>query len=238
MARLTDRDLDYLTLLCRFPFMTAPQLQEWVHGTRDASLLSPLYRRLRGLESRGLIVSDRVLQSAPRFLSATREGMQAVGVTGKVVTAKFSQYRHDLAVVDLAHKVRQVRPDFTLVTEREMRSEDTANQYSSAEGPVWATPRRGADVRRRRQFPDLLQVAPTGQRVVHELEMTPKDVRRLRDIMRTYLLDERIGVVRYWAAPAALDRVQSVAGDANGWAKAEEVRRRVVVEPWTEELGR
>src|SRR5690625_2376748 len=88
MARLTDRDLDYLVLLCRFPFMTAVQLQEWVHGRRDPSLLSPLYRRLRGLEERELVVSDRVLQSAPRFLSATREGMRAVGVTGRVVTAK------------------------------------------------------------------------------------------------------------------------------------------------------
>lgn len=232
MTRLTDRDLDYLALVCRFPFITAVQLQQWVHGRRDPSVLSPLYRRLRGLEARGLIVSDRVLQSAPRFLSATREGMQAVGVTGRVVTAKFSQYRHDLAVVDLAHQVHTTRPDFTLVTEREMRSEDTANQHMRAEGPVWATLRPGADVRTRRQFPDLLQVAPTGQRVVHELEMTPKDVRRLRQIMRTYLLDDRVGVVRYWAAPAAMARVEAVAEDSNTWAQAEDVPRRVVVKPW------
>lgn len=234
MARLTDRDLEYLELLCRFPFMTAVQLQEWVHGRRDPALLSPLYRRLRGLEQRELIVSDRVLQSAPRFLSATREGMRAVGVTGRVVTAKFSQYRHDLAVVDLAHRVHVTRPDFTLVTEREMRSEDTGNQHTGGAGVVWATNRPGADVRTRRQFPDLLQVAPTGQRVVHELEMTPKDVRRLRQIMRTYLLDDRVGVVRYWAAPAALARVETVAEECNSWARAEDVPRRVKVEPWTD----
>src|SRR5690625_155421 len=232
MARLTDRDLDYLVLLCRFPFMTAVQLQEWVHGRRDPSLLSPLYRRLRGLEERELVVSDRVLQSAPRFLSATREGMRAVGVTGRVVTAKFSQYRHDLAVVDLAYRVQQIRPEFTLVTEREMRSEDTANQHTGSDDAVWATIRPGADVRTRRQFPDLLQVAANGKRVVHELEMTPKDVRRLRQIMRTYLLDERVGVVRYWAAAAALGRVQAVAEESNAWAHAEEVPRRVKVEPW------
>lgn len=234
MARLTDRDLDYLELLCRFPFMTAVQLQEWVHGSRDTARLSPLYRRLRGLEERGLIESDRVLQSAPRFVSATREGMRAVGVTGRVVTAKFSQYRHDLAVVDLGHKVRTLRPDFTLVTEREMRSEDTANQHQRSDGPVWATTRAGADVRSRRQFPDLLQVAPNGQRVVHELEMTPKDVSRLRQIMRAYLLDERVGAVRYWAAPAALARVESVAESVNTWARAEDVSRRVKVEPWSD----
>lgn len=239
MTRLTDRDLDYLALLCRFPFMTAVQLQQWVHGQRDPARLSPLYRRLRGLEARELIVSDRVLQSAPRFVSATREGMRAVGVTGRVVTAKFSQYRHDLAVVDLGHRVRTLRPDFTLVTEREMRSEDTANQHQRADGTVWATVRAGADVRTRRQFPDLLQVAPSGQRVVHELEMTPKDVRRLRQIMRAYLLDERVGAVRYWAAPAALARVESVAEEMNAWARAEDVPRRVKVEPWTdEEAGR
>lgn len=230
--RLTERDLEYVRLLCRFPFMTAVQLQEWVHGKREPKLMSPLYRRLRGLEERELIVSDRVLQSAPRFLSATREGMRAVGVTGKVVTAKFSQYRHDLAVVDLAHRVSVQRPDFTLVTEREMRSEDTANQHAEGAAVVWATPRPGADARRRRQFPDLLQVAPTGQRVVHELEMTPKDVRRLRGIMRTYLLDARVGVVRYWAAEPALARVEEVAAESNAWAKAEDVPRRVVVEPW------
>lgn len=232
MGRLTDRDLDYLRLLCRFPFMTAVQLQQWVHGKREPSLLSPLYRRLRGLEERELVVSDRVLQSAPRFLSATREGMRAVGVTGAVVTAKFSQYRHDLELVDLAHHVQSARPDFTLVTEREMRSEDTANQHVQGTDVVWATLRPGADVRRRRQFPDLIQVAPNGQRVVHELEMTPKDVRRLRQIMRNYLLDDRVGVIRYWAAQPALGRVQQVAEDSNAWAKAEDVRRRVVVEEW------
>ncbi|UYG18310.1 hypothetical protein BRM3_15010 (plasmid) [Brachybacterium huguangmaarense] len=231
MARLTDRDLDYLALLCRFPFMTAIQLQEWVHGRRDPALLSPLYRRLRGLEERELIVSDRVLQSAPGFLSATRAGMRAVGVTGAVVTAKFSQYRHDLAVVDLAYLVHRMRPDFTLVTEREMRSEDTTNQHRALD-PAWATIRPGADSRRRRQFPDLIQEAPTGQRVVHELEMTPKDLRRLRQIMRTYLLDTRVGVIRYWAAPVALERVRAAAEDSNTWARAEDVPRRVVVEPW------
>src|SRR5690625_8030041 len=97
MARLTDRDLDYLVLLCRFPFMSAVQLQEWVHGARDPSLLSPLYRGLRGLEERELGVSDRVLQSAARLLPAIPGGMRAVGVTGRVATATFSQYRHHLA---------------------------------------------------------------------------------------------------------------------------------------------
>lgn len=233
MGRLTDRDLRYLEVTCRFPFVTAVQLQEWVHGKRDKAVMSPLYARLRGLEQRGLIVTDRVLHSAPRFVSATREGMQAVGVTGRVMNAKFSQYRHDLAVVDLAYRVHVKRPEFTLVTEREMRSEDTANQYADRSA-VWATERHAADVRRRRQFPDLLQVAPSGQRVVHELEMTPKDVRRLTGIMRAYLLDERVGSVRYWVAPRAWERVSSVAKDTNAWAAAEGVSRRVAVEPWTD----
>lgn len=232
MSRVTDRDLSYLEVACRFPFVTAVQLQQWVHGKRDKSLLSPLYARLRGLEQRGLVTTDRVLQSAPRFVSVTREGMRAVGVSGRVVTAKFSQYRHDLAVVDLAYQVQARRPEFTLVTEREMRSEDTINQYGARDA-VWATERVSADARRRRQFPDLLQVAPSGQRVVHELEMTPKDVRRLSGIMRAYLVDERVGAVRYWVASAAEARVTAVADDSNAWAAAEGLPRRVAVEPWT-----
>lgn len=232
-TRLTDRDLEYLALVCRFPFVTAPQIQAWVHGKREPALLSPLYRRLRGLEARELVTSDRVLESAPKFISATREGMQAVGVTGKVQTAKHSQFRHDLTLVDLALNVLHKRPEFTLVTEREMRSEDTSNQHHRVDRPEWATVRPAGDPMRRRLFPDLIQVAPSGRRVVHELEMTPKDVRRLSQIMRAYVLDERVAVVRYWTAPAAHARVEDVAGRVNEWAQAEGVGPRVTVEAWT-----
>ena len=151
------------------------------------------------------------------------------------MTAKFSQFRHDLGVVDLALYVRSLRPTFTLVTEREMRTEDTANQYRDSARPVWAVQRLTGDPAKRRLFPDLLQVSPEGVRVVHELELTPKTVARLQDIQRAYLTDERIGSVRYWVGPDARPRVEEVAESVNTWAERERLRHRVAVQPWPRE---
>lgn len=230
MARLTDRDLEYLAGICRWPFITVPQLQEWTDGTRSGATLSGVYKRIRGLESRGFIIRDRVMHSAPAFVSATREGMQAIGVEGKVASARFSQFRHDLDLVDLALRVRRARPDLTLVTEREMRAEDTQNQHRHHD-PVWAVPRIVGDSGRGRLFPDLVQTKG-GRRVIHELELTPKVANRLAAIMRAYVTDERVGSIRYYAGPNAHDRVSTVAADVNEWAATEQYPVRVTVLQW------
>ena len=179
---VTDRDLALVSWLGRFPFLTVELLHRWL-GEIDqgGKSLSIVYSRLNVLAAADLVESAAVLASAGRAVWLTPEGMRAAGVSGHSRAPRVSTFTHDLWVAELATSIRINKPRHELVTEREMRAEDTANQHEPVGGGKsrnYASARTGGTAASR-LFPDLLSIAPSGSRVVHEIERTGKDHRRL-----------------------------------------------------------
>ena len=58
-------------------------------------------------------------------------------------------------------------------------------------------------------FPDVVAVAPDGQKFGLEFEHSVKDKKRLVSLMRAYLASEKVAAVKYYAAPHVMPRLQA-----------------------------
>ena len=230
---LTPRDLELLAWIARFGYVTQDQVQRWIAdingGARSHSVS---YTRLKVLADHGLVETRAVLAGLGRAVWATRDGGLTVGAVGRARPPRVSSFEHDALVVDLALHVQVTRPHHRIVTEREMRAEDTANQLTAeAEQPRWAL-----GVGRQRRFPDLVSIAPSGVRVIHEVERTAKDHRRLVRLMLQRLDRAEVGAVRYYVANGAGAAVERAAAEARRVAQSNGTQTPLSVHPigvWT-----
>ncbi len=230
---ITDRDLAMIEWIARFPCVTIDLLRRWLvelaEGGRAESII---YTRLRFLQRAGLVESDRILASASRAVWCTLEGLRAGGQNTRQVRAippRVGTFEHDLMVAWLALEIAITKPNFQLVTEREMRSFETVNQHhQDRPDPVqFTTP---AETGQRRVYPDLVTVLPSGAHVVHEIERTPKETRRLERLMLAHLSNPAVSSARYYARRGVvLNRLEEAAKNARETATARGIEKALTV---------
>lgn len=216
-----------VSFVARFPFVTTRQASQWfsaVAGGSDA--MRVLNRRVAVLIQAGLLEEGRLLTEHGRVLWATRDGLRAAGVEGAVHAPRIGQARHDKLVADLALELMINKPTHRVVTEREMRRSDTLNQLPSTD-PVWVTVHTSA--KSRRVYPDLLTVAPSGSRVVHEVELAIKGHSRLVSLMLSHLDNDAVGSVRYYASNEARNTLDKAAEEARETAAHRGNRKALTV---------
>lgn len=235
--RLTERDLEWLRFVGRFPFATPPTIQRELARLHGEANMRSVWRRVQAAREMGLVETKRFVADKPAAVWLTREGMNAAGVPGEVSTPRLGQFHHDLHVLDLAQWLVVERPQHTLVTEREMRREDTPNS-AEADEPKWAVHRRTVDGHRSggatRVYPDLVTVRADGKHLIHEVEVSPKEVRRLVRLMLSYLHSDVVAGVRYYCLPAAEERVKRAAEAAKARAAELGLAPHIYVVPWDE----
>ncbi len=225
MAVITPRDLRLVEWVARFPFVTSRQASRWLSAVAGGSdAMRVLNRRTAVMIEAGLLVDGHLLSEHGRVFWVTHDGLRAVGLTGQVHQPRVGQARHDKLVTDLALDLMITKASHQLVTEREMRREDTPNQLRS-NAPVWVTVHTTA--KSRRVYPDLLTVAPSGSRVVHEVELASKAHSRLVSLMLSHLDNDAVGGVRYYAANDARAGVEKAAEVARQ-AAAQRGNRKVL----------
>lgn len=211
---VTDRDLALVSWVGRFPFLTVDLVHRWFQEIQQSGKsLSIVYARLDVLAQAGLIESAAVLANVGRAVWLTREGLRAAGVSGHSRPPRVSTFTHDLWVAQLATSIAINKPRHQLVTEREMRAEDTANQHEAgalSKARSYASGRIGGTAATR-LFPDLLSIAPSNSRVVHEIERTGKDHRRLVQIMLAHLANTENSQIRYYSPNDIFRRLETAA---------------------------
>lgn len=228
---VTGRDLAWLGWLGRWRFATAAQLARHFEGVGESAPVRVVERRLRGCRDLGLVESARVLHAASSVHWLTRDGLRLVGLNGGSHPPRVAQFRHDLGMVDLAHWWGRDRPGWGLVTEREIRRDETPNPYSDAP-PRWSLQPPGAVSTYRRLYPDLVTISPQGKAFGLELELSRKDHARLVRLMSTYALNEAYAGAAYFADATVLPRVQAAAEAANQRSAEAGRGRRITVRPW------
>lgn len=235
--RLTGRDREWLTFVGRWPFVTAPNIQRELIRLHGQANERSVWRRIQAAREMALVETRRFVADKPAAVWLTREGMSVVGLSGDVTTPRLGQFHHDLHVLELAQWLVVERPQHLLVTEREMRRDDTPNNTENIE-PQWAVHRRTADGRlsggATRVYPDLVTVRGDGRHLIHEVEVSPKDIRRLVRLMMSYLHSDVVAGVRYYCLPLALDRVQRAAELANARAAEQGIEKRISVVAFNE----
>lgn len=234
---VTQRDLAMVAWLGRFPFLTVDLLHRWVRDIRhEGRSVSIVYARLKVLDEAGLIDTAAVLAGAGRAVWLTAEGLKAAGVSGRSIPPRVGTFEHDLWVAQLATSIVITRPTHTLITEREMRSADTANQYAgdAPSGALTYASARIGGGSASRVYPDLITVSPSGARVVHEVERTGKDHRRLVRLMLAHLENDSIAQVRYYAPRAVITRVRTAAETAQQIGLDRGYKKPLNCIPWEE----
>ena len=135
--RLTPRDLDVLRFAARHGMVTPEQL-----ATRFFTAPPLALRRLRALESAGLLVRDRVLVAAPPVVRATPAGTRLAGCDLAPASLDLARIAHNLALVDLSEQLLAAHPGSAWTTERELRRD---RMRAARAGGRWERQRRVPD---------------------------------------------------------------------------------------------
>ena len=190
--RLTPRDLGVLRFTVRHGMVTPDQL-----AARFFTSAPPALRRLRGLETAGLLVRERVLVAAPPVVRATPAGTRLAGCDLAPASLDLARIAHNVALVDLSEELLAAHPGSAWTTERELRRD---RMRSARAGGRWE---------RQRRVPDGLLRLAGGTRVAVELDLTPKRSARLDLLAGAYAVDRDVDTV-WWYLPseAAVSRTR------------------------------
>jgi hypothetical protein len=167
------------------------------------------YRRLHELVDFGLLRRHRLLYRDGGLLTATAEGLRCAGLD-RLTPAKISLalVPHMIASAALAAELEPRLVDEQLLSDREHRAAEIAAGEPIASAIIGA-PRGGHEGLHR---PDFALIKRDGGDVVAvEIELTLKNRTRLERILRGYLLNQNVSVVRYYAHREIAQAVQRVA---------------------------
>jgi hypothetical protein len=229
---VSGADVAVLSWLGRWRFATAQLVAREARRVGRAADLPHTYRRLERLRRVGLVAAERVFVDVPRMYWVTRLGMDAAGLAGAVAKPKLSDIRHDLLTHDVAHWLATVRvPAHRLITEREVRRDETPSGRTSVPDAVYSRPLADAG-RTRRAFPDLVSVNAAGDAYAHEIERTPKPHRRMVRLMLSFNSAPIYRNAIYYAHGDVLVAVRKAADEANQISADRHGRRPIRTQQW------
>lgn len=202
---VTERDVKVLKFMSGFSWMTAEQIAKLM----GVSLVIAR-RRLKALIDMDLVEAENVLGSRRLFYWVSRSGLDFLGVAAEWSVPKgvrLGQMEHDRVVVDIAVDFAVEHQDFEVIGEAAIRRID-GMLLEAGDEPEFAL-RRYSGGRFVNVFPDVVAIAPGGQRFYLEFEHSVKDKKRLMSLMRAYLSSEKVAAVKYYASPHVMPRLQA-----------------------------
>jgi hypothetical protein len=201
-VRLTARDLDLLAFLAEHRFVLCAHVQALLGVSASAA-----QARLRALRGGGLVCARRIFHAQPAAHQITTAGLRAIDSSLPRPRVDLRCYQHDVDLAWLwlgAHR-GAFRKLAAVISEREMRSRDARIDGEPARHGV-RLGGVGAQGRERLHYPDLVLVAPDGQRVAVELELSGKGRFRQQQILAGYGADARVNAVLYLVDDPAVAR--------------------------------
>lgn len=167
------------------------------------------YRRLHELVDFGLLRRHRLLYRDGGLLTATAEGLRCAGLD-RLTPARISLalVPHMIASAAFAADLEPRLVDDQLLSDREHRAAEIAAGEPIASAIIGA-PRSGHEGLHRPDF--ALIKRDRGDVVAVEIELTLKNRTRLERILRGYLRNQNVSVVRYHARREIAEAVERVA---------------------------
>ena len=201
---LTERDITIAEWIGRHGAVRAEHVM-----TRFSIGRTATYRRLHELVEFRLVRRHRLLYNDGGLLTATAEGLRCAGLD-RLAPARISLalVPHMIASAALAAELEPRLEAQTLLSDREHRAAENAAGAPIASAIVG----RQSDGREGLHRPDFVLVGRDGRHVTAvEVELTLKNRTRLERILRGYLRNQNVSVVRYHAAEPIAGAVRRAA---------------------------
>jgi hypothetical protein len=201
---LTERDMTIAEWIGRQGAVRAEHVM-----TRFSIGRTATYRRLHELVEFGLVRRHRLLYNDGGLLTATAEGLRCAGL-GRLAPARISLalVPHMIASAAFAADLEPQLIHEQLLSDREHRAAEIAAGEPIASAIIGA-PRSGHEGLHRPDF--ALIKRDRGDVVAVEIELTLKNRTRLERILRGYLRNQNVSVVRYHARREITEAVERVA---------------------------
>lgn len=201
---LTQRDMTIAEWIGRQGTVRAEHVM-----TRFSIGRTATYRRLHELVEFGLVRRHRLLYNDGGLLTATAEGLRCAGLD-RLAPARISLalVPHMIASAAFAAELEPRLVDEQLLSDREHRAAEIAAGEPIASAIIDA-PRSGNAGLHRPDF--ALIKRDRGDVVAVEIELTLKNRTRLERILRGYLRNQNVSVVRYHARREIAEAVERVA---------------------------
>jgi hypothetical protein len=203
---LTARDEDILCWIARHGVVTTELIGRQFFWRPDAEDYGKwaAYRRVRALQTLGLVLSDKPFVDMPAVLRVTREGARIADVGIRPAPLVVSQLRHSIALVQLTDDLLAENAGAELTTERELRAERYREQ------------KEGMRETEQGRTPDALLRIPTADAgtqdmmtVAVELDLTRKDRRAMERMVRQYDY-ENVDRIWWYVTPPRVERTREL----------------------------
>ncbi len=163
------------------------------------------YARLSGLVKDGLLEQRTLLYRQPGLYLATADGLRWRGLQRLgVYRVSPGGFRHAQEVANAAVSLHRVLPDWEVLSERVIRAYESDEDELLASAQLGELPGGRPALHR----PDLALLAPDGNVVAVEVELSVKAPRRLAAICTAWARARHISGVYYLATPPAARAVQ------------------------------
>jgi len=159
------------------------------------------YRRVAACVDRGLVDRLALLRDEPTLLRATRQGLRYAGLGLPVAEVSPGGAPHQLRCVSVALALGERHGHERVLTERELRDLERREGKPFASAKVGELPSGHPRLHR----PDLVLLGEERPTAI-EVELTPKDHRRLEQILRAWRRASWVAEVRYLCAPGETRR--------------------------------
>lgn len=193
---VTTRDLDLVRWIGRIGAVTIDQLM-----TRFRLGQSVAYDRIAACVTAGLLNRSAVVYEAPAFLTATRGGLELVGLGLPEVLVSTALARHHHVCGEVAIWLEERHGPQSVLSVRELVFEERLTGRPIASAKVGEL----ASGQPRLHRPDFAILGPTANRAI-EVELTPKAPVRLDRIIRSWRRSRCVEEVTYICAPGATRR--------------------------------
>lgn len=193
---VTARDLELLRWIGRIGAVTIDQVM-----TRFGLGQTVAYDRIAACVAAGLLSRSAVVYEAPTFLTATRGGLELVGLGLPEVEVSTALARHHHVCGDVAIWLEERYGPQSVLSVRELVFEERLTGRPLASAKVGELPSGHPRLHR----PDFAIIAATAIRAI-EVELTPKAPVRLDGIIRSWRRARGLEEVIYVCAPGAARR--------------------------------
>jgi len=163
------------------------------------------YARLSKLVMDGLLEQKMLLYRQPGLYLATADGLRWRGLERLgVYRVSPGGFQHAQEVANAAVSLHRVLPDWEVLSEREIRIQESDEDELIASTRLGELPGGRPALHR----PDLALLSPDGSTVAVEVELSVKAPRRLAAICRAWARARHISAVYYIAPPAVARAVE------------------------------
>ncbi len=185
--KLTERDVSILHFINQFGFCEMPQINQ------RFSLRKPRnYQVINKLIRHNLIQHERIFYGKHGLFRLTQAGARFTFLP-PLHRVPLANYRHDLTVVNLYLKLRELYPGMRWISERKLKHD----KYKFSVG-------------QQGHLPDGILTLDSKQ-IAIEVELSCKSKLRLEDILKAYAVQFSIQAVWYFCKESMQPRLQEAA---------------------------